>query len=105
MASLSSVYSRLLFLPPPDHGLCGSQFFITLRDDLDYLDEKFPIFGQGAEGLDVWDHLNEAYVDEANRPYINIRIKHTTVLDDPFDDPAGLEEMVPPQSPERDPNK
>lgn len=92
-------------MPLPDLGLCGSQFFITLRDDLDYLDEKFPIFGQVAEGFDVLDRLNEAYVDEANRPYINIRIKHTVVLDDPFDDPKGLEEMIPMQSPEHDPKK
>lgn len=28
------------------------------------------------------------------------RIKHTTILDDPFDDPAGLADLIPDKSPE-----
>jgi hypothetical protein len=31
------------------------------------------------------------------------RIKHTHILDDPFDDPAGLAEMIPDRSPELKP--
>lgn len=31
------------------------------------------------------------------------RIKHTTVLDDPFDDPAGLADLIPDKSPELKP--
>jgi hypothetical protein len=30
----------------------------------------------------------------------NIRIRHTVVLDDPFDDPPQLAEHIPEQSPE-----
>ena len=36
----------------------ASQFFITLRDDLDYLDDKHTIFGQIAEGFDELDKIN-----------------------------------------------
>ena len=77
----------------------GSQFYITTRDGLDYLDGKSTVFGLVAEGLDVLSKLNEAFVDEGNRPLQDIRIVHTTVLYDPFDDPPGLD--VPDASPMR----
>uniref|UniRef100_A0A914UWV6 Peptidyl-prolyl cis-trans isomerase n=1 Tax=Plectus sambesii TaxID=2011161 RepID=A0A914UWV6_9BILA len=75
----------------------ASQFFITLADDLDYLDDKHTMFGQVAEGFDVLEKLNVAICDELHRPYQDIRIAHTIILDDPFDDPAGL--VVPSRSP------
>jgi peptidyl-prolyl cis-trans isomerase-like 4 len=78
-------------------GVSGSQFFITLGDELDSLDGKYTIFGRVAEGFDILEKINDAYCDEKGRPYRDIRIKHTIVLEDPFPDPAGLE--VPPQSP------
>lgn len=31
------------------------------------------------------------------------RIKHTIILDDPFDDPAGLADLIPEKSPELKP--
>lgn len=74
-----------------------SKFFITLRDDIDYLDDRHTVFGTVAEGFDVLDKINEAFVDKAFRPYKDIRIRHTIVLDDPFDDPEGL--VVPDESP------
>ena len=78
-----------------------SQFFITTRDrDLEHLDGKHTIFGQVVEGLDVLDTLNTLYVDDSHRPYIDARIRHTYLLDDPFDDPAPLKDLIPPQSPE-----
>ncbi|KAL0443179.1 UNVERIFIED_CONTAM: Peptidyl-prolyl cis-trans isomerase CYP59 [Sesamum latifolium] len=83
--------------------LNASQFYITLRDDLDYLDGKHSVFGEVAEGLDTLARINEAYVDEKNRPYKNIRIKHTYILDDPFDDPPQLVELIPDASPEGKP--
>ncbi|KAK4439606.1 Peptidyl-prolyl cis-trans isomerase CYP59 [Sesamum alatum] len=83
--------------------LNASQFYITLRDDLDYLDGKHTVFGEVAEGLDTLTRINEAYVDEKNRPYKNIRIKHTYILDDPFDDPPQLSELIPDASPEGKP--
>ncbi|XP_059446067.1 peptidyl-prolyl cis-trans isomerase CYP59-like [Corylus avellana] len=83
--------------------LNASQFYLTLRDDLDYLDGKHTVFGEVAEGLDTLTRINEAYVDEKGRPYKNIRIKHTYILDDPFDDPSQLAELVPEASPEGKP--
>ena len=60
--------------------------------------------------------INDVFCDEHSRPYQDIRIRHTIVLDDPFDDPegstsaaarhaaadppaAGLERHVPEESP------
>ncbi|KAA3490168.1 peptidyl-prolyl cis-trans isomerase CYP59 [Gossypium australe] len=83
--------------------LNASQFYFTLRDDLDYLDGKHTVFGEVAEGLETLTRINEAYVDEKNRPYKNIRIKHTHILDDPFDDPPQLSELIPGASPEGKP--
>ena len=66
-----------------------SQFLITTRDSVPDLDGKHTIFGRVVEGLDVLQRINEAYCDENGRPWQNIRIKHTIVLDDPFEDPKG----------------
>ena len=75
-----------------------SQIFITLRDeDLYDFEGKYTVLGEIAEGLDVLEKFNNIYCDEDGRPYQDIRIKHTAVLDDPFVDPVGL--VVPPESP------
>lgn len=78
----------------------GSQFYITLRKTVEPLDEKHTIFGRVAEGFDVLDKINDCMVDEKHAPYQNIRIWHTEILEDPFDDPDGLAELIPPKSPE-----
>jgi peptidyl-prolyl cis-trans isomerase-like 4 len=79
----------------------GSQFFITLSPDIDYLDgQQHTVFGQVAEGFDVLQKFNEAFVDSEYRPYKDIRIFHTVILDDPFDDPTGLDSHIPDRSPE-----
>lgn len=83
--------------------LNASQFYFTLRDELDYLDGKHTVFGEIAEGFETLTRINEAYVDEKNRPYKNIRIKHTYILEDPFDDPSQLSELIPDASPEGKP--
>ncbi|KAJ2733602.1 Peptidyl-prolyl cis-trans isomerase-like 4 [Coemansia sp. BCRC 34962] len=77
-------------------GVSGSQFFITLSDDLDYLDGRYTVFGQVAEGLDVLEVINSALCDDKYRPLRDILIRHTIILDDPYPDPPGLEA---PQSP------
>nr|CAB3468712.1 unnamed protein product [Digitaria exilis] len=77
----------------------ASQFYITLRDEVDYLDDKHTVFGMVAEGFDTLTKINEAYVDDKGRPFKDIRIKHTYVLDDPFDDPPQLAELIPENSP------
>ncbi|OJJ48096.1 hypothetical protein ASPZODRAFT_1514984 [Penicilliopsis zonata CBS 506.65] len=81
----------------PDERLAGSQFIITLGDNLDFLDGKAAIFGKVVEGFDVLEKINDSFVDNQGRPLKDIRIRHTVVLDDPFDDPPGLVE--PPESP------
>ena len=81
--------------------LFGSQFILTLDDDLGHLDGDNRVFGEVADGLDVLDKFNEVIVDETHRPFQDVRITHTVVLDDPFDDPNGLE--IPPGSPVPDP--
>ncbi|PKC62194.1 cyclophilin-like protein, partial [Rhizophagus irregularis] len=78
-------------------GVSGSQFFITTGENLDYLDGKYTVFGEVAEGFDTLEKINSAYCDESGRPYKDIRIKHTYILDDPFNDPEGLQ--VPDKSP------
>ncbi|GMI92902.1 hypothetical protein HRI_002959500 [Hibiscus trionum] len=83
--------------------LNASQFYFTLRDDLDYLDGKHTVFGEVAERFETLTRINEAYVDDKNRPYKNIRIKHTYILEDPFDDPTQLSELIPDASPEGKP--
>ncbi|CAN8321971.1 unnamed protein product [Cochlearia groenlandica] len=85
--------------------LNASQFYFTLRDDLDYLDGKHTVFGEIAEGFETLTRINEAYVDAKNRPYKNIRMKHTYILEDPFDDPPQLSEMIPDASPEGKPKE
>eukprot|EP00208_Stichococcus_sp_RCC1054_P000912 CAMPEP_0206138928 /NCGR_PEP_ID=MMETSP1473-20131121/3988_1 /ASSEMBLY_ACC=CAM_ASM_001109 /TAXON_ID=1461547 /ORGANISM="Stichococcus sp, Strain RCC1054" /LENGTH=338 /DNA_ID=CAMNT_0053532493 /DNA_START=621 /DNA_END=1634 /DNA_ORIENTATION=- len=78
----------------------ASQFYITTGDELDSLDEKRTLFGEVSEGMDVVEKINEAFVDDNGRPLQNIRIRHTIVLDDPFEDPPQLAEHIPEKSPE-----
>ncbi|KAF9100974.1 Peptidyl-prolyl cis-trans isomerase-like 4 [Mortierella sp. GBA35] len=82
---------------PGETGVIGSQFFITMGDNLDYLDGKYTVFGKVAEGMDILEKINAAYTDSDFRPFKDIRIKHTIVLEDPFPDPEGL--IVPDESP------
>jgi len=64
-----------------DHkGGCGSQFFITLGDNIDYLDGKHAVFGHVVEGLDTLDKLNEVFVDQDGRPFKDVRIRHVVIL-------------------------
>ncbi|XP_026660329.2 peptidyl-prolyl cis-trans isomerase CYP59 isoform X2 [Phoenix dactylifera] len=64
------------------------------------------VFGivEEKEGLDTLAKINEAYVDDQGRPFKDIRIKHTYILDDPFDDPRQLAEFIPEKSPEGKPH-
>lgn len=63
-----------------------SEFFVTLTDEhLKSLDDKHTIFGIVAEGQDTLDKLNKVHVDEDNRPLANVRIYHTHIIFDPFE--------------------
>ena len=44
------------------------------------------------EGLDVLRTINEVICDNTNRPYKDVRITHTVILDDPFENPRGFRE-------------
>ncbi|KAI9835412.1 MAG: Peptidyl-prolyl cis-trans isomerase cyp6 [Sarea resinae] len=81
----------------PDERVAGSQFIVTLGDNLDYLDGKAAIFGKVVEGFDALEKINTAFCDDKGRPLKDIRVRHTVILDDPYDDPEGLVE--PPESP------
>lgn len=76
----------------PDTRMAASQFIITLGEDTDFLDGKAAIFGKVVEGFDALEKINEAILDDKGYPLIDIRIKHTVILDDPYPDPSGLRE-------------
>ena len=61
-------------------GGCGSQFFITLGDNIEYLDGKHAVFGHVVEGLETLDKLNDVFVDQDGRPFKDIRIRHVEIL-------------------------
>jgi len=65
-----------------------SAFFLTLGAT-EALHKKHTIFGEVTEGLEVLDKINNAYVSNTGRPYQNIRIKHTMIIDDPFEGKEG----------------
>lgn len=77
--------------------MVGSQFFFTLGADLTSLDGMHCVIGEVVEGREILRKLNEAIVDEKFRPYQDIRVTHTVILDDPFNDPRGFQ--VPNRSP------
>lgn len=77
----------------------GSQFFLTLANGLDYLDDAgHTIFGFVSEGMHILDKISNEPVDKNGRPFRLLRIRHTIILDDPFEDPIGLN--PPPHSPQ-----
>ncbi|XP_070172634.1 peptidyl-prolyl cis-trans isomerase sig-7 [Polyergus mexicanus] len=80
------------------NNMLGSQFFITLGSELQSLDNEHCVFGEIMEGLEIILKFNEAICDGDQRPYQDIRISHTVILEDPFDDPVGL--VIPDRSPE-----
>ena len=80
--------------------MLGSQFFITLGENLDSLDDKHSVFGYVVEGLDIVHKLNAEISDHEHRPFRDIRITHTVILDDPFDDPPEIMHLINQGSPE-----
>ena len=72
------------------------QFFITLTALGEDFDTKHTAFGIVEEGLNILENINQAICEENGRPFRDIRIKHTYILDDPFDD---IPLMIVPDSP------
>uniref|UniRef100_V5EZW5 Chloride channel protein n=1 Tax=Kalmanozyma brasiliensis (strain GHG001) TaxID=1365824 RepID=V5EZW5_KALBG len=86
--------------------VAGSQFFITLKDEIDYLDGKHAPFGIVVEGQEpggTLDKINEAFTDDQKRPLKDIRIRHVVVLEDPFRDPDAF--VPPSRSPSPTPSQ
>lgn len=83
--------------------LIGSQFFFTLSSDLTSLDGIHVVIGRIVEGLEVLRTINETICDNTHRPYKDVRITHTVILDDPFENPRGFREpsRSPSPTPER----
>lgn len=86
--------------------VAGSQFFITLKDEIEYLDGRHAPFGVVVEGQEpggTLDRINEAFVDDSKRPLRDIWIRHVVVLEDPFPDPDGF--VPPSRSPSPTPSQ
>lgn len=78
----------------------GSQFYITLRNKIDYLDGNHTIFGQVVdEDIETLDKFNHLHIDEEGRPLVDIRILHTIIIEDPFQDDDNLKDLIPLSSP------
>lgn len=72
----------------------GSQFAIVLADD-NRLPEGSISLGKVAEDEgNVLQKIASAYCDPEGRPYADIRIIRALVVEDPFDDPTGLNELM-----------
>lgn len=89
----------LLSMVSQGDGLIGSQFFFTLGADLTSLDDGTGhcVIGQVTEGVEVLRTLNTTICDDGHRPYQDVRITHTVVLDDPFEAPRNM--RTPSRSP------
>lgn len=84
----------------------ASQFFFTLADNLDFLDGSCVVLGQlidakmkieslPEDGLDAFfEYFNQVlFCDEKHRPLQDVYIIKTVVLEDPFPDPEGFDEL------------
>eukprot|EP00388_Colpodella_angusta_P038672 GDKK01045158.1.p1 GENE.GDKK01045158.1~~GDKK01045158.1.p1 ORF type:complete len:452 (+),score=80.11 GDKK01045158.1:26-1381(+) len=60
-------------------------FYITMSDNLEYLDKNGFIFGEIAEGTDILKKINQVTTDQKDVPIQKIRIQHTTIIFNPFE--------------------
>lgn len=63
----------------------SSQFFITYKP-AKHLDRKHTIFGRVVGGLDILQKLEQAPVDESDRPIKDIVMENVVVFVDPFEE-------------------
>ncbi|KAI3636044.1 hypothetical protein MIR68_005925 [Amoeboaphelidium protococcarum] len=61
------------------------QFFITLGDDLEYLDDGNQIIGRIEENIEILDILEQSLVDGNCKPLVPVAISHAHKLLNPFD--------------------
>ena len=70
------------------------QWFVTLSPGLDSLDaQRHTVFGEVAEGFECLLRLSDTFCAQDGRPYKEVRILHTLVLHDPFDDPPNMDRL------------
>ncbi|KAL9654377.1 hypothetical protein ABK040_010404 [Willaertia magna] len=76
----------------------ASQFYITTTNrHLDYLDGKHTIFGKVEEGLEVLQKINNVFTEKKGNievPIQIIRIRHTHILFNPFDEGEEQEQQT-----------
>ncbi|XP_014284568.1 peptidyl-prolyl cis-trans isomerase sig-7 [Halyomorpha halys] len=97
MPKIKHTKPGLLSMVNYGNNMLGSQFFVTLGTELKSLEEHC-VFAEVTEGHDILIKLNDAICDNQHRPYQDIRITHTVILEDPFDDLPGL--VIPDASPD-----
>jgi len=92
------------------HDTIGSQFLITIDsgpgraldgilkiDDFEGEESMSPFLSLGKvveDEKNVLGKINEAYCDREGRPYADIRIVRIFILDDPFEDPSGMDDLL-----------
>ena len=95
----SEMYSsgKGVYMRPDERGCVGSAFYLSLRNEkLDSVDDtrtEYP-FAVVTEGFETLDAINASFVDDAYRPLVDIRIKHTYILVDPFNVADLCKDMV-----------
>jgi len=95
----------------------GSQLLITIAEGPDYSLDGFrnnhnnsnsnsttnePLTPQTFRSIgtvvedenDVLSKINSAYCDKNGRPYADVRVIRALVIDDPFDDPIGMDQLL-----------
>ena len=81
----------------------NSEFFITLtNNNLTSLHGKHTVYGEILDGLDTLKKINQSIVDKTGRPMLNIRILHTHIIDDPFQDLPGMRTDIQSPLPQKD---
>ncbi|KAK6590149.1 cyclophilin-RNA interacting [Cryptosporidium xiaoi] len=90
---------RVGFVNKANTGSIGSEFYITLGNNLSHLDGNHVIFGQVEEGMDTLNKLENIIVDNDCSPLERVLILHTYILDDPYEDILGIDKYIPLRSP------
>ncbi|KAH7649838.1 cyclophilin-RNA interacting [Cryptosporidium bovis] len=90
---------RVGFVNKANTGSIGSEFYITLGNNLSHLDGNHVIFGQVEEGMDTLNKLENIIIDNDSSPLERVLILHTYILDDPYEDILGIDKYIPLRSP------
>ncbi|GMM33598.1 hypothetical protein DASC09_009230 [Saccharomycopsis crataegensis] len=68
-----------------DQSKASSKLLITLDENLHGLqDSGAVVFGKVIDGFSTLNAINESFIDDANNPLVDIRIKNTFIIADPY---------------------